>query len=103
MTEAWLLFDEEAVRRAAGNPNGDQRIAIPAPEPEDIADPKVFLHEALRAASGLTGRRRDIVGTSSMVHRLAEYIDDFAPLRRLSAFARLEHDLVEVVRRHGWM
>ena len=44
MTEAWLLIDELALRRAAGNPNGRNPLDLPAlkdlealPEPADYA------------------------------------------------------------------
>ena len=30
MQEAWLLFDEAAIRRAAGNPNGRERLDLPS-------------------------------------------------------------------------
>ena len=30
MTEAWLLLDEMAIRRAAGNPNGRMKLDLPA-------------------------------------------------------------------------
>lgn len=29
MLEAWLCFDEAAIRKAAGNPNGKQRLGLP--------------------------------------------------------------------------
>src|SRR5579872_4460722 len=29
MQEAWLLIDEQAIRRAAGNPNGKQPLILP--------------------------------------------------------------------------
>ncbi len=31
MLEAWLLFDEDAIRRAAGNPNGKEDLDVPIP------------------------------------------------------------------------
>ena len=31
MTEAWLLIDEDAIRRAADNPNGRAYVGIPRP------------------------------------------------------------------------
>ncbi len=34
--------------------------------------------------------------------RVAELIDDFAPLRMLSAFQALEADVVEVIVAEGW-
>lgn len=90
MTEAWLLFDERAVRWAAGNPNGHTTLGLPARSPERIPDPKSILHEALRAASELKGRRLKDFNASQAVYRVAERIDDFSPLQDLSAFLELE-------------
>ena len=103
MTEAWLLFDELAVRRAAGNPNGSDPLSVPVRDPQELADPKDFLHDALRTASGLSGRRRHKFNVRDAVHRVAEYVQDFAPLRELSAFRRLEEDLAGALRQGGWI
>jgi hypothetical protein len=104
MTEAWLLFDERAIRRAAGNPNGRETLSLPIAiaDAQSLADPKSTLCEALRSASGLTGRRRKKFAVSDAVHRVPDYIEDFKPLRALSAFARLEQDLVTVIRENCW-
>jgi hypothetical protein len=60
MTEAWLLHDEEAIRRASGNPNGTVVLALPAvTQVEAAPDPKSVLYEALLNASELSGRRRE--------------------------------------------
>ncbi len=66
MQEAWLLIDEFALRKAAGNPRGRQRLDIPEPKKlEDLPDPKQILHDLLREASGLRGRRlKGLVGMS---------------------------------------
>ncbi len=103
MTEAWLLFDEQAVRRAAGNPNGHMAIDLPARNPETVADPKAVLRHALKVASGLAGRRLRGLHTSDAVHRVAEYIDDFSPLRELPAFRSLCQCVTEVVLSQGWL
>jgi hypothetical protein len=93
MTEAWLLFDVVAVRRAADNPNGRQPIDIPELRRlERVPDPKSVLESALRRAANKRGRdlerfNRDL---SKRVHRVAELIDDFSPLRSLSAFVQFE-------------
>lgn len=58
MTEAWFLFDEVAIRRAASNPQGKRSLNLPRPtEVEALPDPKQRLHQALREASELKGRR----------------------------------------------
>lgn len=57
MTEAWLLFDERAVRWAAGNPNGRQALGLSIKNVEANPDPKSLLREAIKTASGKTGRR----------------------------------------------
>ena len=103
MQEAWLLFDEAALRTAAGNPLGRQPLALPrTADLEHLPDPKRILHDLIREASGLHGRRRKRVPVSFYAGRVAELIDDFAPLRALSAFQALEADIVEVVSREGW-
>lgn len=99
MQEAWLLIDESALRRAAGNPLGRRPLIVPDPRRlEDLPDPKQTLHELLRQASDLHGRRlarfdRDV---RRHVHRVAQQIRDFRPLRRLSAFQKLEHEVIAI-------
>ena len=94
MTEAWLLIDQGAIRKAADNPNGTERIELPPIQKlESLPDPKQYLHEVLVLASEKRGRRlqqfkRDI---PSRVDRVAALIDDFSPLRRLSAFNQFEN------------
>jgi hypothetical protein len=96
MTEAWLLIEEPAIRRAAGNPNGSGALKLPSLQRlESIPDPKETLHEALLAASESNGRRlkqfrRDL---PMLKHRVSELIEDFSPLRRLSAFQQFERDV----------
>ena len=103
MQEAWLLIDESALRKAAGNPQGRQPLSLPDPKKlEDLPDPKQILHELLRQASGLRGRRvgRFIRDVRSHVHRVAEHIDDFSLLRALTAFQQVEHQVV-ALRQNG--
>jgi hypothetical protein len=103
MQEAWLLFDENAIRRAAGNPSGRLALALPALERcEYLADPKSLLLDLLREASGLGVRRRAKLRVALMTQKIAEYINDFGPLRSLPAFAALEQDLREAIERHRW-
>lgn len=98
MQEAWLLVDETAIRRAAGNPNGTAPLELPGSSRlEDLPDPKTVLHDTLRSASGLRGVRRRRLNVRASVHRVADFIDDLSELRRLRAFTRLEEDLQQAV------
>jgi hypothetical protein len=98
MTEAWLLFDEPAIRRAAGCPNGTNRLNLPSTlkEVESIPDPKTVVHQALRVASNLSGRR--LKQLQPDIRRLSDLIDDFAPLRALPSFCCFEQSLRKALR-----
>lgn len=97
MTEAWLLFNESAIRHAAGNPNGTVHLDLPALHRlEDRPDPKADLRNALRIASELRGRRLKKYNESQAVWRIVDFLADFSPLRKLSAFRAFEDALREM-------
>ncbi len=103
MMEAWLLIQESAIRRAANNPNGRTALAMPRlREIENIGDPKSVLHELIRKATGLGTHRRDRFDVHHAVHRVADYIEDFSPLRQLSAFRILEEQITTTIADRGW-
>jgi len=103
MTEAWLLLDEPAIRRAAGNPNGTNPLDVPdLAIIEQVPDPKSLLFQILREASGLTGRRLKKFDTAECRIRITELISDFSPLRQLSAFQRLEND-ISALKQNNWL
>lgn len=94
MMEAWLLIDEYALKRAAGNRNYDQTICLPPlPKIEKEKDPKGLLHDLLKEVSGLKSRRLHKFNVHKAVHLLAENIEDYKPLRNLSAFNAFENNL----------
>ena len=98
MQEAWLLIDEAALRRAAGNPNGTQPLSMPDVQRlEELPDPKQLIRDHLRQASELQGRRLERFNWRSSAHRVAEMIDDFSPLYGLAAFKRLAVEVERVV------
>jgi hypothetical protein len=104
MQEAWLLFDEAAIRWAAGNPNGKQSLQLPALAwLEQLPDPKEVLYDLLREASGLEGRRRRRLEPSRLAVRVADFIEDYAPLRTLPAFQTLQIAIQEAVQNEGWL
>lgn len=97
MTEAWLLFDEQAIRGAADNPNGSVPLPLP-PNPEAATDPKATLHALLKTASELSGRRLKRFRVGRRVHRVAQLIQDFSPLRGLPAFQAFEDERQRALR-----
>jgi Domain of unknown function (DUF4276) len=103
MTEAWFLFDEQALRWVAENPNGKMALSLPKiADLERMPDPKKHLHAQLRIASGLRGHRLKRFSPTESARRIAERLETFVPLRRLSAFQALESDIAHVVRENGW-
>lgn len=99
MTEAWMLFDESAIKRASGNPNGRENLVLPKIKTvEAEPDPKKILHDLLKKASERTGRRLQNfhVGHHSLL--VSENIQDFSLLRQLPAFVKLEHNIIEALK-----
>ena len=90
MTEAWLLTDEQAIRKAAGNPHGTALLALPALHQIEAIDAKARLFEALRSAKNLGKRRTGKLHPEQLRHRVADHLDDFTTLRSLPSFARFE-------------
>lgn len=106
MTEAWLLTDEAAIRRAADNPHGSVALSLPALHTvESIPDPKQKLFELLRAASEKSGRRLDQFKRDEVARRLrvAELTVDISPLQRLTAFQRLQSEVQQLMQSQGWV
>ena len=103
MQEAWLLFDEPAINHAAGNSSNRQPLDLPQiSRLEDLPDPKTELHERLKQASNLGRRRLATFQVSQRARRVTQFVKDFSPLRRLSAFAALESELQQIIEQQGW-
>ncbi len=103
MQEAWLLLDESAIRHAVGNPHGQQPLTLPSKSKlEALPDPKQFLYNLLKEASGLSGRRLARLQVNLCAQRVPEFIESFELLRQLSAFQRLESELKNVICEQGW-
>lgn len=105
MTEAWFLFDEGAIRRAADRARGTTALSLPdSAKAQRVADPKVLLEDALTLASELSGRKlahfRAELGRRKAL--VAANIEDFSPLRHHASFRSLEHDVAEVMAKNGW-
>lgn len=104
MLEAWFLFDINAIRMAAGNPNGAQPLALPPlSNLENLLDPKDILHNLLREASDLHGRRLNSFNPHSAFHLIPSFIEDFGQLRNLTAFQNFEKDIKQTLSSCGWV
>lgn len=94
MTEAWLLSNEFAIRTAAGNRNGKIELNIPPRKNwEKVSNPKQVLFDALKDASGRSGRALQKFSPDKQRLRVAEITTDFSGLRGLESFDRFESDL----------
>ncbi len=103
MQEAWLLFDEAAIRRAAGNQNGQQQLNLPRlSRIEGLPDPKRTLCDLLRVASGLSSRRLTRLRVRTYATQVSAYIEDFSPLRALPSFNSLEAEIEQVISHQDW-
>lgn len=98
MMETWLLFDVEALKKAAGNRNYSGPISIPKLKHlEKEQQPKDRLHRLLKEISGLKGRNLCKFNPHIATHYVADNISDFSPLRQLKSFQKFENDLITVV------
>lgn len=104
MQEAWLLFDTKAIRRAAGNPNG--RITLNLPnlrDVESLPDPKTLLFDLIRAASEFKGTRLKKLNLNKCAFLVSQLVDDFTPLRSVSAFCTMEEGMLETLATCGYL
>ena len=95
MTEAWLLLDEMAIRRAVRKPDGRRPLVLPTPnEVERRANPRDILNAALLDASEMRGRRR--IGLRqelpTLRRNLLETLPVGGPLEQLESWRRFRDD-----------
>ncbi|MEU2041732.1 hypothetical protein [Nocardia niwae] len=96
MTEAWLLLDEGAIRRVAGNPRGRTNLNLPSVRKiESVPDPKQLLQQCIITAADCTGRRREQVAKRFSEHRrqLLRSIDCSGPITQLPSWQQLVKDI----------
>ncbi len=105
MQEAWLLFDEPAIRKAAGNPNARIPLVLPPLDTvESLPNPKQILFDLISVSSGSSGARLKKLKSNlyGAVHLVSQNIYDFSPLRNVQSFNRLENELQAVVQQQWW-
>jgi hypothetical protein len=96
-TEAWLLLDEVAIRKRAGNPNGRQPLDLPKNKHvERRANPKELLREALIQACAPGRTRRGLRSGNEEFGRLRRLLFDdldiHGPVTQLRAWQALVED-----------
>ena len=99
MTEAWLLLDEQAIRKAVRKPNGTTSLTLPTfTESERRADPKEVLKTALLDASETRGRRRNGIRKSfpNLRRNLLENLAAGGHLEHVSSWTRFRDDTMAV-------
>lgn len=103
MMEAWFLFDELAIRKAAGNPFGHDPLRLPLISSlENLPDPKKNLFDLIRNSSGLSRARLRRLNVHKCAFLVSQNINNFSPLRSISAFQLFESELIETLVEHGW-
>jgi hypothetical protein len=101
-TEAWLLVEEKAIRKAANNPNGKVGLNLPPLKRiEKCFDPKKELQRVLRLACEYSPQNLSRFDVNAATAHVVDHISDFKILRKLSAFQSLEADLA-ALRANGW-
>jgi hypothetical protein len=96
-TEAWLLLDEGAIRKHAGNPNGRHPLGLPKPKHvERRANPKELLRDALVQACAPGRKQRELRSGNEefgrLRRRLFDDLDIHGPVTQLSAWQALVED-----------
>ena len=67
---------------------------------EDESQPKEKLYQLLKKVSGLKSRNLKKFNVNAAVHLVAEYTNDFRPLRQLSAFDHFEKNLKNCIQQY---
>lgn len=100
MTEAWLLADPNAIRRAADQAPSARVSLPPVTRLETLPDPKEVLRQTLRDVAAKTGRhhRRFARDINVRVQRVAAYTCDYSPLRSLPSYQAFEAETTRAVR-----
>jgi hypothetical protein len=102
MTEAWLLADETAIRRAAGNTAGSASLGLPPVEKlEAQPDPKSLLFAALERASELGPHRLRRFDRYRARRQVSGFMEDPSVLRKLPSFVHFESQVRDFFLRDG--
>lgn len=95
-TEAWAIWDGDALRQVFGTTLSDQALGLPATANlvESVADPKAVLNNAFNATQP-SGRRKK-QGISPMLNALGEQVS-LPQLRQIPGFSQFEAELKQAL------
>jgi hypothetical protein len=93
MTESWLITDESSIRRAVGNPSGNEDLGLPEINRAERVDAKKVLDSALSTAAFKSARRRKKFRPESYRFRVAEELPSLENLQRLGSYIAFEDRL----------
>ena len=97
-SEAWLLVEEAAIRKAVRNESSRCPLTLPpVASIESQNEPKEVLHEALRDAAEVSGRRRAKFRPEEYCDDVGDRVEDWSVLDRLDAFSALRARLTEAM------
>jgi hypothetical protein len=101
-TEAWLLINEDAIRRVSGRPNGRIPLHLPSlGQIEGLTKPKELLFNAILQASESSGRKLARIERKKHILRtkLISELQVGRELTNLSSWKRLQEDILSFVKR----
>jgi predicted CopG family antitoxin len=101
MTEAWMLADKELLKRQLGVNSRDADLGIHR-KPEQYADPKEAIRNAIRIAFEDSPRRRDNLDIADLYTPIGQSID-LEKLRKLSSFSKFEDAIREALRKINYL
>lgn len=102
MTEAWMLADKDVLKNQIDTKLTDLDLQIHRP-PENYADPKEAIENAIRIArSNLPRRRRYEFGISEL-YQIIGQTSDLTKLAKLDSYQKFQNEVVEAFKKLGYL
>jgi hypothetical protein len=102
MIEAWMLADKELLKKEIGTTKSDNELGIYR-RPEDIADPKTLIEEAIRIArEALPKRRRKDLTLNELYLPIGQKIS-IDKLDSLTSFVKFKESIREAYRKLNYL
>ena len=102
MTEAWMLADKDALKNQIDTDLTDRDLEIHR-QPENYADPKEAIENAIRIARGQLPRRRRYEFGISELYQIVGQTADLTKLERLSSYQNFKNGVVKAFEKLGYL